>query len=391
MTAEMTADTPQYLGLTWNHPRGYRALEAAAAADAAINLHWERQSLEGFESHPIAELAQRYDLIVLDHPHLGDAVAAQCLVPLQSLFGTEEIAAWAAASVGRSFASYRYAGDYWALPLDAATQVSAFRPDLLQGESPPATWEAAITLAQRQPVCLSLAGPHAALTFMSLCAALGEPAASRDPEQFVGAEIGGQALAIMSAIYRHATKVAIGKNPIGILEAMAQGAEIAYCPLIYGYVNYAVPAPGRYAVRFGDVPVARAGGTLGSTLGGTGLALTRRAEVTSGLLAHLRFLMNEQTQRCFIPCHDGQPSARGAWRAAEVNSRWGNFYRDTLATIEAAWVRPRYANFVMFQAVASASIRGALDRGTSAASLLGELQQHYAASRRAARGGAAEL
>ena len=28
----MTADMPRYLGLTWDHPRGYRALEAADSA-----------------------------------------------------------------------------------------------------------------------------------------------------------------------------------------------------------------------------------------------------------------------------------------------------------------------------------------------------------------------
>ena len=387
----MTVELPRYLGLTWDHPRGYRALEAAAAADAAMDLRWERQSLEGFEAHPIADLAQRYDLIVLDHPHLGDAVAAQCLVPLESLFTAEEIAAWAATSVGQSFTSYCYAGKYWALPLDAATQVAAFRPDLLRGEPPPVTWEAVIALAQQRSICLSLAGPHAALTFMSVCAALGEPAASKDREQFISSSVGAEAFAIMAAIQRQSTNLAAGKNPIGILEAMAQGAAIAYCPLIYGYVNYAAAAPDRHVVRFGDVPVVRAGGPLGSTLGGTGLAVTRRAAVTPELLAHLRYLMSEQTQRCFIPRHDGQPSARAAWRDADVNSRWGNFYRDTLPTVEAAWVRPRYTNFIAFQTAASALIRAALDAGTSAPSLLTELQHQYAQSRHSGRGSAVEL
>jgi multiple sugar transport system substrate-binding protein len=385
----MTA-AAQYLGLTWDHPRGFRALEAAAAADAALSLRWERQSLEGFEAHPIAELAQRYDLIVLDHPHLGDAVSADCLVPLESLFAADEIAAWAAASVGRSFDSYCYAGAYRALPLDAATQVAAFRPDLLLDE-PPATWEAVIALAQRRPVCLSLAGPHAALSFMSVCVALGEPPASRDPEQFVSMDVGAEALAIMAAIHRHATKLAAGKNPIGILEAMAQGTDIAYCPLIYGYVNYAAPAANRHAVCFGDVPAVRAGGALGSTLGGTGLAVSRRATITPELLAHLRYLMSAQTQRAFIPAHDGQPSARAAWRDADVNGHWGHFYRDTLRTVEAAWVRPRYENFIAFQAEASALIRSALEAGTSASALFAELQRQYAHSRRAARGVGSEL
>jgi multiple sugar transport system substrate-binding protein len=387
----VTTDVSRYLGLTWDHPRGFRALDAAAAADTAISLRWERQSLEGFEAHPIADLAERYDLIVLDHPHLGDAVAAECLVPLESVFAAEEIAAWAAASVGRSFASYHYAGKYWALPLDAATQVAASRSELLQDEPPPETWDAVITLAQRRPVCLSLAGPHAALTFMSICTALGEPPASKDPNQFVNSGVGAEALAIMAAVYAHATRLALGKNPIGILGAMAQGADIAYCPLIYGYVNYAAPAADRHAVHFGDVPVLRAGGPLGSTLGGTGLAITRRATITAELLAHLRYLMSEHTQCRFIPHHDGQPSARAAWQDKEVNGRWGNFYCDTLRTIEAAWVRPRYKNFITFQARASASIRTALESGTSAKLLLAELQQQYARSRCSRSGVAAEL
>src|SRR5579872_1002659 len=190
----MTAQA-RYLGLTWDHPRGYRALESAAAADAGIDLRWQRQSLERFEAHPIADLAERYDLIVLDHPHLGDAVAGDCLLPLESLFTAKEMAIWAKASVGGSFASYHYAGQHWALPLDAATQVAAWRSDLLD-EEPPRTWTGVIDLAGRRPVCLSLAGPHAALSFMSLCVALGEAPASRDPEQFVSARTGEEALAI---------------------------------------------------------------------------------------------------------------------------------------------------------------------------------------------------
>jgi multiple sugar transport system substrate-binding protein len=203
--------------------------------------------------------------------------------------------------------------------------------------------------------------------------------------------VGTEALAIMAAIHRHATKLALGRNPIGILEAMAQGTDIAYCPLIYGYVNYAAPPAGRHPVRFTDVAAVRAGGALGSTLGGTGLALTRRAAITPELLTHLRNLMSEQTQRCFIPRHDGQPSARAAWRDDEVNAQWGNFYRDTLQTVEAAWVRPRYKNFIAFQTAASALMRAALESGTSAALLLSELQQQYASSRRSGGGTAAEL
>ena len=62
--------------LTWDHPRGYNALAAAAAgldpARDGLSIAWDKQPLEGFESHPIADLCARYDLVVLDHPHVGD-------------------------------------------------------------------------------------------------------------------------------------------------------------------------------------------------------------------------------------------------------------------------------------------------------------------------------
>lgn len=130
-----------YLGLTWDHPRGRDALEEAArrvnAGRSGPLLDWAVQPLEGFASAPIAELAARHDLLVLDHPHIGEAVAEGCLIPLDELFPAETLAAWARDSVGRSFASYVWDGRPWALPLDVATQVMARRPDMLA--NPPAT------------------------------------------------------------------------------------------------------------------------------------------------------------------------------------------------------------------------------------------------------------
>ena len=85
-----------YLGLTWDHPRGYDAPAEAArrvnADRAAPLITWDRQPLEGFESAPITDLTARYDLIVLDHPHIGEAVAERSLFPLEDLFSAEQLA-----------------------------------------------------------------------------------------------------------------------------------------------------------------------------------------------------------------------------------------------------------------------------------------------------------
>ena len=191
---------PTYRGLTWDHPRGFNALQAAASEIApkqGLDLTWDKQPLEGFESHPIADLCARYDLVVLDHPHVGEAVEAGCLVPLEDLFEPEELATLEAASIGPSLSSYHYDRHHWALPLDAATQVMAYRPDLV---APVTTWDEVVALAGKGGVALSLAGPHAALSFLSIAAALGEPPAERDPAILVSADSGRRAFDLMAAI-----------------------------------------------------------------------------------------------------------------------------------------------------------------------------------------------
>lgn len=366
-----------YLGLTWDHPRGYVALERAAREARAdgLTLTWERQPLEGFESHPIEALAERYDLIVLDHPHLGDAVHGDCLQPLEALFDAADLARWRAQSIGRSFSSYGYAGRHWALPLDAATQVAVARRDRID-DALPADWQQAVDFARRHPVCLSLAGPHAALTLFSIAAAHGDAPAATDPARLFAGDGAGTAWAVLGELHALAFQGWADKNPIGILDAMSRGAEAVYCPLVYGYVNYSAPAPERVALHFLDVP-AGPGGRLGSTLGGTGLAVSRRTEMTEALKQHLRGLMSLPTQTGFIPFADGQPSARAAWSDAGVNAAWNGFFAQTQATLEAAIQRPRHPGYIPFQTAASDAVRQALAGRQPATQILATLQSLY--------------
>ncbi|WP_217632435.1 hypothetical protein [Ruania alba] len=93
--------------------------------------------MEGFESAAIDELANRYDILVLDHPHLGDALAADCLHPINTLLDPAILRRVERSTIGASVSSYRWHSHLWALPLDAATQVSARRSDTVP-DAPPA-------------------------------------------------------------------------------------------------------------------------------------------------------------------------------------------------------------------------------------------------------------
>ena len=357
-----------YRSITWNHPPGKNALLAAAAearAAGSLDIEWQAHSLEHFESHPIDDLAQNFDLIVLDHPHLGEALALGSLQPLDAVVGPERIAAWASESVGPSFSSYSAGGSQWALPLDAATQVAVQKPRLLGGAAVPETWDEVDALSRRVPVALSLAGPHAFLTFASICAALGDPVGGLpkggsggddlDVEGrtgFTGPATASAVLERMRAIGSRAPAGTETQNPIALLQRMTDTDDVAYCPLVYGYVNYSSPE-----LRFADAPATEPGGRRGSTIGGTGLAVSAHTEVTPELVAHIEWLMSPEAQRRFIPEHDGQPSSREAWLDAEVNRASHDFYRSTLATIEDSWVRPRFSGYIAVQSAASTVVR----------------------------------
>ena len=383
--------TVRLSGLTWDHPRGYRVLDALAGAlEPDVSVHWQRQSLEGFESRPLRTLADDFDLLVVDHPGLGEAIGDGALLPLDEVFGEQELAAWRTASVGASYDSYVLDGRPWALPLDAAAQVAVARPDLM--EARPASWEQACQAARSHPTTLCLGGPHALLMFSAICVAAGTAPArddanagneepTRDHGPFVTDAAGAAALAIMSDLLACADRELSQRNPIGVLDAMAAGTGPAYCPLVYGYVTYQRPLggePGSSRLAAFDAPAGRGG--IGSVLGGTGLAITRSAIELGAAAALIRTLLSDEVQIGLYAELGGQSSARQAWQHPGADAAGGGFYRATLATVEQAWVRPRFAGYPEFQLAASAVLREGLLAGEPHAGLVRRVNELYAAA-----------
>mgnify|MGYP001827335917 CR=1 FL=1 len=366
------------LGLTWDHPRGRDALvEIARRANAGRKtplIEWTAQPLEGFESAPIAELAAARDLLVLDHPHIGEAVAENCLIPLEDLYPPDLIRAWSERSVGTAMRSYQWGGRSWALPLDVAAQVMARRPGRIG--APPRTRDEIETVARSHPVAQSLAGPHALLTLFSLCAAENAVPGGHD---LLPNAVALPALDHMRRLYRRRPRGSEALNPIALLEAMARD-ELALCPLIFGYVTYS--QPGKRRIAFSN-PV---GDGLGGVLGGTGLAFTRRAQPSQELRDHVASLMEPGAQTGLIPSFGAQPALRAAWTDAGINARWGGFYDDTLRSVERAVLRPRFDGYVAFQSAASQRLRDALETAEDPEVTLAALRSHWTAARARARG-----
>jgi multiple sugar transport system substrate-binding protein len=365
-----------YRALTWDHPRGFNALDAASKGlQNNLMLQWDKQPLADFEEHSIADLCSKYDLIVLDHPHIGEAVQSDCLQPIDGVVDARTLAQISNQAVGASYRSYSYAAHQWALPIDAATQVMASRPDLMDGEVPD-TWEDVVRLAQKFPVALSLQGPHAILTLFSIAVSMGATPGAL--HYLFPPKLGEAAMEILDAVYKRTVPASDRLNPIDILEFMATSDDLAFCPLVYGYVNYAITSnPARRAILFSNAPRMAGNSIRGSILGGTGIGLSKECKVSPELLSHLLWLMSDETQTIFFPAHDGQPSARAVWSDPTVNSLWGDFYAGTWETIDQAYVRPRYAGYIGFQKLAAHIVRQGLETDTSYTATIQALEQAF--------------
>jgi multiple sugar transport system substrate-binding protein len=364
-------------GLTWDHPRGYRVLDALAGMLApGLEVRWDRQPLEDFESRPLRTLAGDYDLLVVDHPGLGEAVRDGALAPLEDIFSPAELEHWRAGSAGASYPSYHLAGHQWALPLDAAAQAGVTRPDLTAAR--PASWAEAAGLAAAVPTTLCLGGPHALLMFSAICVAAGTAPATSGPE-FATVAAGREALAVMAGLLARADRELSVRNPIAVLDAMAAPGGPAYCPLVYGYITYQRPqpsGPGRHPLRFFDAPAGPGG--IGSVLGGTGLAVTRSCASPGAAARLIRELLSGPVQTGLFAEHGGQAGAAQAWRDPAADRASGGFYRATWATVSQAWVRPRFAGYPQFQAAASAVLRDGLLAGAPHAGLVRQVNELFA-------------
>lgn len=369
-------------GMTWNHPRGYDPMVACSRrwfGETGVRVEWKKRSLQDFETFPVEELARQFDLIVIDHPHVGQITHEKCLLPLDVAGRESERAALAAASIGQSYPSYAWQRRQWAFPIDAATQVQAWRPDLQS--NPPGTWTEMLELARAGKVLIPLRPPHSLMSFYTLCGNLGRPCAVEGPDELINLETGAQVFEMLREIAALVDPACFEMDPIAVLERMAAPETTAVVsPLIYGYVSYSVKDFRPGLIRFGDIPPVGKHGPIGSALGGTGIAVSAFSENPDAAIDFAYWIASGDVQKADYAAAGGQPGHAQAWEDAAVNLATADFYRATRATLDAAWVRPRHDGYMGFQQAASDRLNEGLLRHQSAKVMVADINRLFVES-----------
>jgi multiple sugar transport system substrate-binding protein len=364
-------------GITWDHTRGYLPMVATAQRfcelHANVSITWHKRSLQQFADAPLAALASRFDLMVIDHPSIGEAAHQNLLLPLDQHLSADFLADQAANSVGQSHASYNYDSRQYALAIDAATPISGHRPDLLKraGAPLPATWDDLLALARRGLVTVPAIPIDSLMNVFMLVNALGVEPFSQPDEAIPRAE-GMTALALLRELIQLSAPASLDRNPIRTWQLLADSETVAYCPFAYGYSNYSRLGYAANVLRAGGL-VSFHGKVLRSTLGGAGLAISRACKHPEQALAYAEFTASPRIQKTLYPQSGGQPGHRVAWLDPAVNVASANFFANTLPTLDAAWVRPRFPGFIAFQEIASKLVHDYLVRGRSESEVVSKM------------------
>lgn len=372
-------------GMTWNHDRGLAPMIATAAKFAEthpnVRIEWEARSLQGFADHPVRQLAEEFDLLVLDHPFMGTVAKNGYLIPLDAYVDSAVLSRLRSESVGASHESYFYDGHQWALAIDAAAQVAGYRPDLLAaaGVKVPSTWEDVAELARIRNgfVTTPLLPVDSFCSFLTLCGGFGETPFAEHSGKVIGKEAGELALRQLKTLLQYTSQDALEWNPIAVWEKMSTTDDIAYCPLAFGYSNYARPGYRRSPIHFANIPSRGSRGPAGAVLGGAGLAISPRCTEMAMAVEYAVWVTSAECQKTIYVQSGGQPGNKTAWSDPRANRMTEQFFEATLLTLEQAFLRPRFAGYVEFQTRASFVISDFLREKRDAASTLRSLDECF--------------
>jgi len=366
-------------GMTWDHSRGYDPMIATSKSFANkynnnVSIQWDKRSLQAFADRPIEQMVEEYDLMVIDYPHVGEVSAKGLLQNFNVDEHLDKLESLKKESVGSSHQSYNIDGYQWALAIDAASQVSCFREDLIS--KIPLSWNELDNLANDNKVLWPLKPVHAISSFYSIYNNLGK---EFDPSNrnFVERKFGIKTLEMMKQIASKLIKECFTMDPIKTAELLSETDDFVYSPYVYGFSNYSRSGFRKNILTYGDVINLSNKGPAGTHLGGTGIAISKKSEHKDLALEYSYWIAGSECQKNLFYSSGGQPGNIDAWNDDSINLETNNFFKNTKQTLNLAWVRPRHNGYIKFQDKSGDIINEFLQSNTKESFVIDKLTTLY--------------
>jgi multiple sugar transport system substrate-binding protein len=347
----------QIRGIGWDHPRCMSPLTGSIyefnKMHPQVEIIWNTRSLYDFGEGNLQELLDDYDLIIFDHPYVGDISNNDWFINLADEFTSEEMLRFENDSIGPSWQSYQTTTGIWGIPIDAAAQVASYRPDLMEKLDcpPPRTIADAVRLAKKARdydlwVALPLAQCDAICTFMALAANTGH-AIARDGSSFPEYDICNNILAIMKELAELIHPESLKWNPIKCYDHMSTHDDVCYVPFAFGYTNYSRNSSPKI-IQYCDIPGIDSHSCSGAVLGGAGIGISARSKNPDISIEYAKFLCEPDYQCSKYYIDGGQPASLSAWQNKTNDANATGFFSGTISTMENAYLRPTFSGFVHY-------------------------------------------
>jgi len=371
-------------GIAWGHPRGYEPLIAASVEfkkrNPNVSIKWDVRSLKEFGYMPIEDLIERYDLITIDHPYMGQADKKGLLLKLEQHFTEKELTTLEEQSIGSCFNSYEYNNHLYALPIDAAALIAAYRKDSMEelGLSLPKTHEELKNFYKKVPqgfaVAWALCPTDLWCTFLTICAQTAGPGFINN--RLFDKKIGSKVLDEIKFHLEFLHAESINWNPMEILDRMGNEEEIIYCPYLFGYTNYSRKGYAKKLVHFSNSPVGQQK-NISTLLGGVGLGVSSKSNYPEMAANFVEFVAGSEIQEGVFTLNGGQPANLIAWKNKNNNVLCNNFFTDTLSTIEKTYVRPKHPGWNEFQEQGADLLHEGLLNNRASNKMMDDLNELY--------------
>lgn len=358
---EPTRNPARLRGITWGHRRAIDPLVEASRAFAhkhgGDGADWAVRDLRAFEHQPLAEAIRACDLLVFDHPFIGEIAESGLFLPLDDVLAGVEGGAREASYAGPSLRSYRWRGQVWGAPVDAATMNAVLREDLVgMLDCPlPETWEQVVAFgrsARRRNLWLGLANGdhHGFLAAGTLMHNLGTG--------WTDAAEGGlcfdlstfrEALEALEEVNAYAHPDCGHFNSIALHDAMSSRDDIAYCPLTYGYATYGEADYGTRRLAFAAAPGLKTPYCAGTLVGGAAVGITAHCVDVEAAKAYVAFLLGAEVQSDIFARHHGQPATTSSWKDPVIDNTFNGYFSAVGETLARAAIRPRFKGYGLFE------------------------------------------
>ena len=361
--------------VAWDDPRCTQPLQSAAmvwSERTGDTIEIIKRPLTAFNDQPLLELSPLCDVMIVDYPHIAQALHEGAIVPIETLASEDDVWRVADRAVGRAQESFVVDGVTAAFASDAACHVSAFRPKQMEklGVKSPTSWEEVFELQRIRPACVAVALYHTDAISSLMSLADGEGAAPQGgPSLFTDNSAAIRATTLLSRLAERVAGHCWRLTPQALFRDAQSRTDISYIPLTFGYSGRTKPENGGW--RFGPPPSG-----CGSLLGGAGMAVSSRSAIKEKAVDFASWYCRDEGQ-LLAGRNCGQPAGLAAWEDAVANSNVDEFFLRTRKTQEAAFIRPISCWWPAFQKEAGIVFADRLRRKVPAHKIVGELETIY--------------